>query len=151
MLSTNLQTALVEASGEQASIIVADASINLAFKNVLAVEKAGGSVTDLLERLNEAGELLAEAENAYESGNLTEVLSKAQSANAIANQVNSETLNMRFLGLIGTQDVLWLTLVFSVVGAVVFVIIIFFIWRRFRDSYLKKFFKIKPELIENAT
>lgn len=151
IIATNLQVTLVEASGEQASINAADASINQAFKNVLTIEKAGGDVTELLARLNDAGELLAEAENAYKSGNMTEVASKAQSARTIANQVNSETLNMRFLSLIGAQDSLWLILILSVVGAVVFSLILFFMWRRFKSSYLKRLLDMKPEVAENAT
>ena len=54
---------IVKANNETASIQAADASINQAFTNVLAAEKAGGDVTQLLAQLNTAGALLAEAEN----------------------------------------------------------------------------------------
>lgn len=151
MIAISLQVSLVKANDEQASIDAANSSINQAFKNVLIIEKDGGNVTQLMTRLNDAGQLLAEAENAYQNGNLSEVSSKAQSARLIANQVNSETLNLRYLSLIGTQDSFWLTLVFSVIGAVAFTTILSFVWRRFKRAYIKKLLEMKPEVIKDAT
>ena len=144
------QTPLVLAD-EKASIETADLSISQAFISVLAAEKVGGNVTQLLTALNTAGGLLAEAENAYRSGNLSNVASKAENARLIADHVNSDALNLRDVSLVESQNNFWLTLTFSVVGAVVFGIVLLLVWRRFRRSYVKKMFSMKPEVVDNTT
>ena len=144
------QTPLVLAD-EKASIETADLSINQAFISVLAAEKAGGNVTQLLTALNIAGELLAEAENAYRSGNPANVTSKAENARQIADQVNSDALTLRDVSLVESQNNFWLTLTFSVVGAVVFGIALLLVWRRFKRGCMKKMLAMKPEVVENTT
>ena len=144
------QTPLVLAD-EKASIETADLSINQAFISVLAAEKAGGNVTQLLTELNTAGELLAEAENAYRSGNLANVASKAENARQIADQVNSDALTLRDVSLVESQNNFWMTLAFSVVSVVVFGIVLLLVWRRFKRGYIKKLFALKPEVVEDTT
>lgn len=140
----------VTASNEQVIIDNAALTINQAFNNLLAVEKAGGNISQLLNRLNEAGLLLAKAENAYQNNNLTMVVDMAQTAREIAIEVNNETLNMRLESLIGTQDSLWLTILFSVVSAVIFTIVLIIIWRKFKRDFISKLLDMKPEVIGNA-
>ena len=144
------QTPLVLAD-EKASIETANLSINQAFTSVLAAEKAGANVTPLLTELNTAGELLAEAQNAYSSGNLSNVASKAENARIIADQVNSDALTLRDVSLVESQNNFWLTLTFSVVGAVVFGIALLLVWRRFKRGYMKKLLSLKPEVVDNET
>lgn len=150
IVTVNFNATTVLANNEQIIINNAAATINQAFNNLLAVEKAGGNISQLLNELNEAGSLLAEAKNSYRNNNLSSVITKAQEAREIAIKVNNETLNMRFVSLIGTQDSLWLTLVFSVVSAIIFTVLLLLIWRRFKRDYISKLLDMKPEVIDNA-
>jgi hypothetical protein len=122
----------------------------MAFNVVLGAEKAGGNVTQFLVKLNSAGVLLAEAQNAYSSGNTTNVSLIADNVRQIADQVNSDALNLRNASLIDSQNSFWLTLVFSVVGAFVFGISLFIVWRRFKRNYIKKLLGSKPEVVDNT-
>jgi hypothetical protein len=144
------KTAFAETSVERASIEAADSSIDKAFANVLAAEKAGGDVTQLLARLNAAGELLADADNAYQSGNLANVTSEAESAQTLANQVSSEAINLIGASIDESQNSLVLTLFFSATGAAIFVVALLLFWRRFKREHLKRLLFLKPEAVRNA-
>ena len=128
----------------------ADNAVGQAFNSVLEAEKAGGNVTQLLIKLNNAGALLAEAQNAYNSGNSANVTSIAENVQQIADQVNLDATNLRNISLIESQNGFWLTLVFSVVGAVVFGLFLLFIWRRFKRAFIKKLLYAKPEVVDTA-
>jgi hypothetical protein len=145
-----LQITLVKASNETTSIQAANSSINQAFTNVLAAEKAGGNVTQLLARLSSAGELLAEADNAYRSGNLANVTSEAENAGLIADQVNSDAISLQNASISRSQNNFLLTLIFSVDGVFVFVVVLFLVWRRVKRGYMKRLRGLKPEVVENA-
>jgi hypothetical protein len=40
----------------------------------------------------------------------------------------------------------WMTVVFSVAGSVVFVVVLVFVWCRFRQGYLKRVMRFRPEV-----
>jgi hypothetical protein len=143
----------VFAQTDQTALKLQTASNGLerAFNVVLGAEKAGGNVTHLLVKLNTAGILLAEAQNAYNSGNTTNVSLIADNVRQIADQVNSDALNLRNASVINSQNSFWLTLVFTVVGAVVFGISLLIDWRRFKRNYIKKLLGTKPEVVDNTT
>jgi len=149
-LTVSLQITPVKASNESASIEAANSSINQAFTNVLAAEKAGGNVTQLLTDLNSAGQLLAAAENAYRSENLTNVTSYSENATSIANQVNSGALSLLNASSNRSQNNFWLTLVFSIDGAFVLVVVLLLVWRRFKRNYRKNLLGLKPRVVKNA-
>jgi hypothetical protein len=129
----------------------ANSAVEKAFNNVLEAEKAGGNVTQLLEKLDSAGVLLAEAQNAYNSGNTASIPSIVENALQIADQVNRDALNLRDVSLVESQNSFWLTLTFSVVGAVVLGGFLLFVWRRFKRSYTKKLLASKPEVVDNTS
>jgi len=149
MVLLSLHITPVKASNESASIEAANSSINQAFTNVLAAEKAGGNITQLLTELNNAGQLLAAADNAYRSGNLTSVTSNAENASLIADQVNSNALSLLNASIGKSQNNFWLTLVFSIDGAFVFVVVLFLVWRRFKRNYRMKLLGLKPKVVKN--
>jgi hypothetical protein len=128
----------------------ANSIVGEAFNSVLEAEKVGGNVAQLLVRLNTAGRLLADAQNAYNSGNTANVTSMVENALQIANGVNGDALNLRDASIVESQNGFWLTLTFSIVGAVVFGISLLFVWRRFRRSFMKKLLSMKPEVAENT-
>jgi hypothetical protein len=141
----------VSAKGNSTSIENADSAIKTAFENVLSAENAGGNVTSLIDRLNIAGALLAEAENEQRSDSSINVTTKAMNALIIANQVNDDALSLRNVSLVRSQNNLWLTLTFSLVAVIAFEISLFILWRRFKRSYINKLLGMKPEVVENTT
>lgn len=149
-ITTCLRTTFVKASSESTSIQAANSSIDQAFANTLAAEKAGGNVTQLLAKLNNAGALLSGADSAYLSGNLANVTSNADKARLMADQVNSAALSLLNASVGSSQNSFWLTLVFSVDGAFVFVFVLLLVWRRFKRDYKKKLLGLKPKVIKNA-
>lgn len=140
----------VKASNERASIEAADSSINQAFTNILAAEKAGGNGTQLLARLNSAGNLLAEADNAYRNGNLVNAASKAENARSIADQVNGDAISLLNTSVSRSQNNFILTLFFSIDGAILFAVVLLLVWRRFKRGYMKKVLASKPEVTKNT-
>jgi hypothetical protein len=141
---------LAQTDSSALKLQAANSIVGKAFNSVLEAEKVGGNVTQLLVRLNTAGTLLADAQNTYNSGNKANVISMVENALQIANDVNSDAVNLRNASLIVSQNSFWLSLAFSSVGAVVFAVSLLFIWRRFRRSFMKKLLSMKPEVAENA-
>ena len=123
-----------------------------AFNAVLDAEKAGANVTQLLAKLNTAGQLLSEAQNAYANGNnAANVASMVENINQIARQISTDALNLRNESLIESMNRIEFTLIFSVVGGIVFSILLFFVWRRFKRTHVEKVLGMKPEVEENST
>jgi hypothetical protein len=135
---------------EETSLQNANTAVNQAFTSVLEAEKAGGNITQLLIRLNTAGQLLAQAQSTYRAGNLTGVTSKANSAKQIAEQVNTEALVLKDASLTLTRNSFWFIVTFSVGGAIIFALITLLFWQRFRRSYIKRMMSMKPEVVTDA-
>jgi hypothetical protein len=144
-------TSLVIAQSDQAQskIQAADSAVNKAFQAIVKAEKAGANVTDLLAQLNIAADLLAQAENAYTSGDLSLATSKADSAVALAFQVNSAAAAAEKDAAVATQDNLLTTVIFSVVGSAIFVVALFIVWRWFKGNYIKRLSGSKPEVVQS--
>jgi hypothetical protein len=141
---------IVKASDETVSIQFANSSINQAFANVLRAEEAGGNVTTLLSKLNGAVALLTEADNAYNSGLLTNVISYANNARLIADQVNGDSLTLLNSSLAESQNSFLSIVLFSIVAIALLVIALFLTWRRLKRAYTKKLLNLKPEIVENG-
>lgn len=140
-------TLFVSAENELEIISTAQSSINEAFTNVLAAEKAGGNVTALLAKLNSAGSLLAAAENSYKNGNFANITSKVHSAVLIANQVNTDAIALREDSLAASQNSFWLTLTFTIVGSVIFSLVLWFGWRSFKKHFMDRLLGKQPEVV----
>jgi hypothetical protein len=135
----------VFAQNEQttSNLQTATRAVAQAFSAIMDAEKAGGNVTQLLLKLNNAGKYLTDAQNAYNSGNMINVVSDAESARQIAEQVSVDALNLRSASLIESQNSFWMTFVFSFVGAFVFIFSLLIVWRRFKRSFMKKLLGMK--------
>ncbi len=147
----SLHSSTAKASDETISMQAADNSINIAFTNVLAAEKAGGNVTQLLARLSNAGQLLAEAQNEYNNGNLANVNSLAGKASLLANQVNGNAISLRNISVTNSENNFLSTAFFSLAAILTLTVILFFTWRRFRRGYNLKLLGMKPEVGNNTT
>jgi hypothetical protein len=141
---------IIDADNEASSIDAANSAINHAFTSVLAAENVGGNVTELLLKLNEAGALLAEAENAQRSGIKTNVTQNAEKALLLADQVSEDAAALRDASLLASQNNFWWTLAFSVSGAFIFSVVLFFSWRWFKIRFINRLLDMKPEVVEDT-
>jgi len=150
LFTTTFQMVFAQETAEETSIKNATESINQAFNSLLEAEKAGANTTQLLIRLNTAGQLLADVQNTYQTGNTQGVVSKANSAKQLAEQVNTEAITLKAASLTLAQNSFWFTITFSIGGAIVFGVVMLIIWQRFKRSYTKKFLSLKPEVVNDA-
>ena len=127
----------------------ANNAVNQAFNTVLDAEKAGANVTGLLSQLNVAGGILAQAENAYRTGDSGTAATKADSVLPIAQQVMTAAQSARQTAATLGQNAFWETIAFTAVGSVVFVYVLFLVWRRVKLRYIKNLCEAKPELVSN--
>ncbi len=146
-----LCTSLARASNETESIALANSSINIAFTNVHAAQQAGANITELLARLNDGATLLTQAINSYNGGNMANVTSDSESARAIADKVNNDAIDLKNGNIAQSKNNLLVTCLLSISTALIFVFLLFLIWRRFKRSYLKKILDLKPKGVENAS
>jgi hypothetical protein len=128
------------------SVGEADVAVRWAFNATLDAERAGANVSGLILRLNEAGEILTEAEMALGNGNSSEAAGKAGQCIGIAESVRSDADVLKASALDGARTVFWASLTFSVVGIVVFVVVLEFVWRRFKRGHVRKMLGMKPEV-----
>jgi|SRR5665647_20985 len=139
---------LAQTDQTSAMLQATNIAVGQAFNAVFDAEKAGSNVTQLLANLNTAGELLADAQNALNSGNnVSNITSMAESATQIAVQVKGDALHLRDVSLVESRNIFLLTVILSIIGTVVFLVSLLFVWSRFKRSYMKKLFGMKPEVV----
>ena len=117
-----------------------------AFNAVLDAEKAGANVTTLLAQLNNAAGILAQAENSYRTGDSNTAAVKADSVLPIAQEVTTAAQNAKQTALVSGQNAFWSTIVFTVIGAFAFVLVLLLVWRRFKRRYINNLSQAKPEV-----
>jgi uncharacterized membrane protein YccC len=132
-------------------IITAQNALTASFDAISVAEAAGANVTNLLAQLNQASDLLAQAENAFRSGDLNLASRKANAVVPIAEKVSYAAKNLESAAMVNATETFLLTLAFSITGIGVFVFILLFIWRRFKRAHMMKVLGMKPEVVENAT
>jgi hypothetical protein len=128
----------------------ANTAIEGAFKAVLGAEKAGANVTGLLVQLNVAADNLAQAENSYRAGDSSTAAVQADSILPIAQAVTDSAQDAKQAALVSGQYDFWLTIAFSLIGALALVLVLFRVWRRFKRGYMEKVPSLKPEVAEDT-
>lgn len=128
-------------------LVAAEESVFQAFERLLEAEESGANVSVLNARLNEAGNLLAEAEILCRNGNAHEAVGLAHQAVMIANDVQSQALELKNSTLKNKQDLLRFSLTCSLVGISVFLWVLFFAWKLFRRVYARRILRMKPEVV----
>ena len=131
-----------EAAGQVSD---ADQALRNAFNSVIGAEQQGANVSVLLFRLDGAGGDLTWAEMALAAGNYSDAVSFAGVCRSEAVSVDADAV------VLGNEAAVvagnwWMMVVFSVVGSVVFVVVLFFVWRGFKRGYLKKVMGSRPEV-----
>jgi hypothetical protein len=142
----------VIAGGEEVSSAIgkAEDASKLAFIAVLEAEEAGADVSHLIFKLNMACADLAEAENAYRAGNFREASIKAERCSALLNGLISEASKLRNAALVEAKSTFLSTLIFSVAGTTIFLVLLTLIWSLFKRYYIGKLLKAKPEAAYNV-
>ena len=137
-------------TSSSASIQAANLAIDRAYTNVVSAEKSGANIAVLLKNLNNAVELLAQADNATQNGDLNVTSADATAAASIANGVNTAALALQNSSLTQSNNDKLLTIVFSASSAAIYVVILFVIWRQIKGRYNKKLLLMKPEVVKNG-
>jgi multidrug efflux pump subunit AcrB len=125
---------------------VANSAVGQAFSAVLDAEKAGANVTVLLDQLNYAATILAQAENSDRTGNSTAAAAQADSVLPFAQEVTALAQDAKQAALVSGQNTVWFTLAFTVIVGFVFVLVLFLVWRRFKRGYVDGLSESKPEV-----
>jgi len=136
----------VFAQVDQASskLQTANAAVDQAFNAVFDAEKAGANVSSLLTQLNVAADDVAQAENAYQTGDSNTAAVQADSALPIAQQVITEAQDAKQNASISQQNTFWSTIALTVIGVIVFVLALFLGWRWVKRSYISILSEAKP-------
>ncbi len=124
----------------------ANTAVNQAFNAVLDAEKAGANVTGLLAQLNTAEGILAQAEISYRTGDSNTSAAQADSVLPIAQEVTASAQDAKQTALVSGQNAFWFTIAFTVIGAFVFVLVLFLVWRWVKRIYINNLSQAKPEV-----
>lgn len=130
----------------ESKLDTANKAFEQAFRSVLEAENAGVNVTYIVNQLNHAAELLAQAENLYSVGDLETAGIHADSVILIAKDVSALAQDAKQSALITTQNNFWFTMVFTIIGICIFLFVLVISWRIFRRHYIKKLYTAKPEV-----
>lgn len=132
----------------EASLRINDAenALDDAFNAVQKTERLNANVSRLMNDLNVAGGLLDEAEIAYKNGDLYIALRKADQSSVAANRVLNEATWLYDSASAGAQEIFWLTIIFSIEGAVLFIVVLLIVWAEFSSFYIKRLLKMKVEV-----
>jgi hypothetical protein len=95
----------------------------------------------LLSQLNYAQDVLARAENSYRAG------IQADSIVPIARKVTSDAQSDKLTATVNQQNGFYFSIAFTVLGSVIFVLVLFMVWLFFKRRYIKSLTEAKPELV----
>lgn len=125
-----------------------DAEVSLAdtFREVADAESAGGNVTSLIGRMNEAAGYLELAKVAYVNGDFDVAYGKAGECAGLAGNVAGDAVELKGQAAIAAGG-WWMVVGFSVVGAVVFGFILYGLWVWFQRFYARRVSKMRPEVV----
>jgi hypothetical protein len=138
--------AVAQTDQTESKLQAANSAVEQAFNAVWDAEKAGSNVTGLLAQLNDAAGILAQAENSYRTGDSSTAAAQADSVLPIATEVTTAAQDAKQTALVSGPNTFWYTIAFSEIGAIVFVLALFLVWRRFKRSYIKSLSEAKPEV-----
>lgn len=146
LLLLGTPSAFAQTNTVSSKLQVADDAVNQAFGLVLDAERSGANGSNLLIQLNVAANLLSQAENAYRIGDNKTASADAGNVVLIAQHVSTEAQSLKQEVAVSSQNAFWFPIVFSVGSSVVFVLVLFFGWRRFQRNYVKKLSDAKQGL-----
>ena len=118
-----------------------------AYRAAFDAERAGASMSVLLDKLTVGGEYLAESRVWYRLGVFEKTYYFAELCNIIAIEVSDEALELRDEAKrVGDADFV-VTLALSVIGVVLSVLLCFITWVVFKRRYYNRVLGSKPEVV----
>ncbi|MCW4030154.1 MAG: hypothetical protein NWE92_10975 [Candidatus Bathyarchaeota archaeon] len=137
-------TAQVTASQATESLSAADSAISHAYQALSDAESAGANVSTITLQLNTAATYLAEAQNAYRTGDFEVSITKSNDALAIVNQVEEEALALKSSATAANATNAQLSVIYSVAGIAIFLVSLFIIWRNVKRRHINKILRLRP-------
>ena len=142
--SSNQETAIF-------SISEADYSMAQTYEDVLDAEEAGADVSGLLDRLDVAGEYLAEAHIWYRLGDFENATRFAGLCFGVVEEARGEAYRLKS-GAYGLWTAgLFVRIIGSFVGVVVVVLLGYVVWRAFKRRYQRRVLGLKLEVVSDGS
>lgn len=113
----------------------------------MSAEKAGANVTNLIDELNVANNLLAQADNAYRTGDNSTAANYALPAFEKAEDVNAAAQTAKTTGLASNAFTFWISFGLTVINIVLFALILLLVWRWLKKRYVKSLSNARPQVI----
>ncbi len=117
-------------------------SANMAFKEafnaIYDAKTAGANITNLIEQLNNGADLLTQAKYAYLQNDFDAVIIKSEGVILLVEQVNTAAQNAKLFAYNSSQSALWLIRGVSIIGSIIFIIVLLLLWTWFKQRYVKK-------------
>ena len=121
------------------------------YQVVLEAESAGGDVSGLLARLNEAGELLTQAHALYRLEDFDGAARFADLCSQIGEEVRGKAYGLRSLAVEeAVQRFRW-TMIGSILSMTIIVGASFVGWRIFKLRYYRRILEMKPEVVSGES
>lgn len=137
-------TAQVTATQATESLSAADSAISHAYQALSDAESAGANVSTITPQLNTAATYLAEAQNAYRTGDFEVSVTKSNDALAIANQVEEEASALKISATTANATNAQLTVIYTIAGIAIFLVTLFIIWRNVKRRHINKILRLRP-------
>jgi len=126
-------------------------SVIEAYVSVLEIERKGGYVSELIVRLNDVLDNLAEAERAFESGNYDLATQLANSAIEVSYLISEEAVDLRH-GAEVQRELEFRNKLLLSAGSVCIILLCGFIgWRRFKEYYLRRLMDSRLEVLSDES
>jgi hypothetical protein len=141
------------AGAEEAALAIerAEDIVVSCYQVVLEAESAGGDVSGLLARLNEAGALLAQARVSYGVGDFDGAVRSADLCYETGVEVRLEAHGLRRLAVEETAQRFRWTMIGSLVGVSVIVCAGVVGWLTFKHRYYRRILGMKPEVVSGES
>lgn len=139
---------VASAREDEATLAVTEAEKNLglAYQAVRDAEIAGANLSGLLFQLNEAAELLAQANMLYRIGDFENATIFANASTEMADNVKIEACRTRDMALYQRAQSFQFALAESILGIGIVICGSLVSWRLFKRRYHQRVLKLKPEV-----
>jgi hypothetical protein len=139
--------AVDKTSGEEA-LAKAESDLASAYMAVAEAERVGANISELLNKLRLAGDLLAETNNTCRLGDYDGAYSYATNCSDTVEGIASQALEMKLEAEKTCSERLFFTAALSSIGLSALFVVSLFGWRFFKRKYVRRVLGMKPEVRE---
>ena len=148
LLSSPVFSRAVDQGEAESMVANANDGIEEAYLAVVEAERAGGNVTELVSRLNDAIVLLETAERRLDSGEYDEAFTYAEEALEQSNVIKEEAQSLRSLAELRAEIEFRNRLVISIMISFYVILFGYVGWFYFKRYYIRKISETRPEIAE---